>query len=302
MPSLQSIIFRQFAQLTQFLLNRASHSVSKLRAVSSAGSNKPYVPRGVAWERVSANGIPCEWIVPDNAGKGVILNLHGGGWVLGLYNNHRWKGAHLGLASDCKVLAVDYRLAPEHPFPAALEDCVAVYRWLLNNNISPNQIIIAGDSAGGNLTLSMALVLRDAGDPLPAGLVCISGMTDLACTGESYWTKNDPMLSPYLAQNMAHDYAGQTPLDDPLLSPHYANLHGLPPLLIHVGGDEILLSDATRLAERSRAAGVETVLKVWPGMWHVWHIFTPFLPEAREAVQDIGQFIRCLVSKTDTKN
>jgi acetyl esterase/lipase len=197
----------------------------------------------------------------------------------------------------CRVLAVDYRLAPEYPFPAALDDCVAAYRWLLSNGVSPDQIVIAGDSAGGNLTLSTALILRDAGDPLPAALICISPMTDLACTGETYWTNKDPMLAPQVALDMARQYAGNTPLDAPLLSPHYADLHGLPPLLIHAGEHELLLSDAIRLAERARCAGVDTRLQVWPGMWHVWHLFTPFLPEAVEAVEDIGVFIRANLSK-----
>jgi epsilon-lactone hydrolase len=242
---------------------------------------------------VLTDGVPCEWIVPaERTSEPVILNIHGGGWVLGLYNNHRWKAAYLGKAAGCRVLAVDYRLAPEHPFPAALEDCVTAYRWLLNSGVSPGQIVIAGDSAGGNLTLSTALTLRDAGDPLPAALVCISPMTDLACTGETYWKNKDPMLAPRLALDLAQHYAGNTPLDTALLSPHYANLRGLPPLLIHAGEDEILLSDANRMAANARAAGVDTRLEVWPGMWHVWHIFTPFLPEAREAVEDIGNFIR----------
>lgn len=212
--------------------------------------------------------------------------------MLGWYNNHRWMAAHIGQAAGCRVLAVDYRLAPEHPFPAALDDCVAAYRWLLKHNIPPEQIIMGGDSAGGNLTLATALALREAGDPLPAGLVCLSPMTDLACTGDTFFTRYDPLMTPQFATRLAEHYAGPTPRDHPLLSPHYADLCGLPPLLIHVGQDELLLSDATRLAEKARLAGVDVQLKIWPHLWHVFQMFVPYLPEAREAVEEMGEFAR----------
>jgi acetyl esterase/lipase len=191
---------------------------------------------------------------------------------------------------------VDYRLAPEHPFPAALEDCLAAYRWLLGTGISPLDIVIAGDSAGGNLTLTTLLSLRDAGDPLPAAAVCIAPMTDLEGTGESFRTKDDPALTAEFALKVARHYAGDHDLRLPLLSPYHGDLRGLPPLLIQVGGDEILLSDATRLADDARAAGVEVHLAVWPKMWHVWHVFAPSLPEARRAIDDIGAFIRSATS------
>lgn len=211
---------------------------------------------------------------------------------MGWYNNHRWMASHLGQTADCRVLAVDYRLAPEHPFPAALDDCLTAYRWLLNNGVPPGQIIIAGDSAGGNLTLSTALALGDAGEPLPAGLVCISPMTDFKCAGETFYARKDPLMTPQFLIRLADHYAGQTPREHPLLSPHYADLRGLPPLLIHVGEDELLLSDATRLADNARAAGVDVRLNVWPGMWHVFQMFVPYLPEAREAIVEIAAFAK----------
>lgn len=189
-------------------------------------------------------------------------------------------------------MAVDYRLAPEYPFPAALEDCLTAYRWLLKSGISSQQIVIGGDSAGGNLALTTLMALRDAGDLLPAAAVCISPMTDLAGTGESFSTNQDPLLTSQFALSMAQYYAGNQDPRLPLISPHYGSLSGLPPLLIHIGEDEILLSDATRLADNARAAGVDVSLVIWPKMWHVWHVYAPYLPEAQQAVNAIGVFVR----------
>lgn len=199
--------------------------------------------------------------------------------------------AHICQAAASRALAVEYRLAPEDPFPAALEDCLAAYRWLLKSGTSPQQIVVAGDSAGGNLTLTTLMALRDAGDPLPAAAVCISPMTDLAGTGESFSTNKDPLLTTRFALSMARYYAGGQDPRLPLISPHYGSLHEFPPLLIHVGEDEILLSDSMRLADNARADGVEVRLVIWPKMWHVWHAFVPYLPEAQQAVAEIGAFI-----------
>ncbi|GAB4578379.1 MAG: alpha/beta hydrolase [Anaerolineales bacterium] len=243
-----------------------------------------------------ADRIPCEWLLPnEKPPEPVILYLHGGGWVLGWYNNHRWMAAHLGQTAHCRVLAVDYRLAPEHPFPAALEDCVAAYRWLLNSGVSPNHIILAGDSAGGNLTLTTALALRERGEPLPAALVCLSPVTDLAHTGETFFTQKDPMMTPKFAIRLMDHYAGSNPKTLPLLSPLYAELAGLPPLLIQVGEEELLLSDAVRFADKAKQAGVKTTLEIWPRMWHVFQMFVPYLPEAQEAVEQVGKFVRAAI-------
>ena len=240
-----------------------------------------------------AETVPVEWIIPPGAASDpVILYLHGGGWTLGWYNSHRWLVAQICKAAHSRALAVDYRLAPEHPFPAALEDCQTAYRWLLKHGTSPQNIVIAGDSAGGNLTLTTLMALRDAGDPLPAAAVCISPMTDLEGSGESFRTRKDPMVTAEFALAMARCYAGDQNPRLPLLSPHYGDLCGLPPLLIQVGAAEILLSDATRLAEKARSVGVEVTLAIWPNMWHVWHIFTPYLPEAQQAVNAMGAFIQ----------
>ena len=214
------------------------------------------LPPGTTMKPARADGVSVEWMTPSNASpQSVILYLHGGGWTLGWYNSHRWMLAHICRAAACRALAVDYRLAPEDPFPAALEDCLRAYRWLLKSGTPPQQIVIAGDSAGGNLTLTTLMALRDQGDPLPAAAVCISAMTDLAGTGESFNTNNDPLLTASFASSMARHCAGGQDPCLPLISPHYGRLGGLPPLLIHVGEDEILLSDAVRLADSAREAG-----------------------------------------------
>lgn len=290
MPSLRSHLFRVFAHMASAQMDK--RSLPRLRTLMGMGSDRPLLPARTTLQRAQANGVPVEWIVPQGAGPSVIFYLHGGGWTLGWYNSHRWFVAHLGQAAASRVLAVDYRLAPEHPYPAALEDCLTAYRWLLQQGTAPQQMVIAGDSAGGNLTLATLLALRQAGDPLPAAAVCISAMTDLAATGASFYTQRDPMVSAPFALTMARHYAAGQDLRTPLLSPHYADLTGLPPLLIHVGEHEILFSDATRLADQARAAGVSAHLTVWPAMWHVWHLFVPFLPEAQQAVAAIGVFVR----------
>jgi len=267
--------------------------VETFRAMMNRGARLCKPPRDVSVKPVMADEVPCEWMIPANASaESVIFYIHGGAWTLGWTDIHRRMVAHLCMAARSRALVVDYRLAPEHPFPAALDDCVAAYRWLFKNGTLPANIVIAGDSAGGNLTLATLLLLRDAGDPLPAAAVCISPMTDLEGTGASFRTKQDPAVTAEFALAMVHHYAGGQNLRSPLISPHYGDLRGLPPLLIHVGGDEILLSDATRLADNARAAGVDVSLLVWPKMWHVWHLLAPSLPEARQAVDGIGEFVR----------
>jgi monoterpene epsilon-lactone hydrolase len=294
MPSLRSHFFRVLARLVATRMTVLT-DLHQLRAFAATGSHHPLLPRGAQWRRVAVNGVTAEWITaPGISSERVLLYFHGGGWVLGLYNNHRWLAAQLSRACGMRVLCVDYRLAPEQPFPAALDDCVAVYRGLLQTGVLPQRITLGGDSAGGNLTVTTMLALRDAQAPLPSAGVCISPATDLECTGETFHTHHDAMLSPDVALWMMRDYCRQSDPRLPLLSPIHADLRGLPPLLVHVGEDEILLSDATRLAERARAAGVKVTLRVWPAMWHVWHLFAPWLPEAQQAVDDIGAFVRAV--------
>ena len=270
-------------------------TVEEARANFEAMASQAPVPPGVKVEQVASDGVRGEWITsPGVSGEQVILHLHGGAYILGSCRTERDLAARLGAASDARVLSLEYRLAPEHPFPAALEDATAACRWLLDNHVEPGHLAISGVSAGGGLVAATLLSLRDAGDPLPAAAVLISPWTDLLCTGDSMVTRAeaDPWLSPESAKEGAQYYLGGADGSLPLASPVYGDLHGLPPLLIHAGDDEILLDDSTRLAERARAAGVEVTLDVWDGMWHAWHAFAFLLPEGQQAIEQIGRFIR----------
>jgi epsilon-lactone hydrolase len=300
MISLQGFILHTFLRLRKAGTDWDA-PVDKWRTRMEWSDRFIKLPREVAIKPELVEGKPIEWIIPPNASsQSVIFYIHGGGFTWGWYNLERRLVAHICQTAACRALAVDYRLAPEHPFPAGLEDCLTAYHWLLKNGTSPRDIVIAGFSAGGNLTLATLISLRDAGDVLPAAAVCISPLTDLEGTGESFFTKQDPALSEKLVLTNARHYAGNQDLHLPLLSPHYGNLRGLPPLLIQVGDDEILLSDATRLADNARAAGVDVSLVIWPRMWHGWHLFVPSLPEAQQAIYAIGDFIQGQIESVKT--
>jgi acetyl esterase/lipase len=223
-----------------------------------------------------------------------VLYLHGGGYSFGSMANYRELGSRLALSCQARVLLPDYRLAPEHPHPAAVEDALACYQWLLGRNVPPDELAVAGDSAGGGLTLALLLRLKQEGLPLPAAAVCISPWGDLSCRGESYerLCEADPMLTRELLLGCAERYAAGQDIANPLISPVHGDFSGLPPLLIQVGGDEILLSDAERVYEAARAAGVDARLTVLEGLWHVVHLFATAVPEARTAIADIGRFLR----------
>ena len=249
----------------------------------------------VSWDPVDAGGVPGEWIAtPGAAEERIILYLHGGGYVFWEVRTYRDLISRLARAAGARGLGIDYRRAPEHPFPAALEDSTAAYRWLLANGASPSNIAIAGDSAGGGLALATLVALRDAGEPLPSCGICISPWVDLEALGKSMTTKAqvDPIVVKEVTLRMAKMYIGERDWRSPLAAPLYADLRGLPPLLIHVGGNETLLDDSTRIAQRAKEAGVEVTLEVWDDMPHVWHIFASFLPEARQAIDGAGEFIR----------
>jgi monoterpene epsilon-lactone hydrolase len=251
-------------------------------------------PQGAAVTKIDANGVPAEWIVADGARDDVVIvYFHGGGYVMGSLDTHRGHCARLSRAARARVLSVDYRLGPEHPHPVAVEDAVAAVRFVRATGVEPGRTAIAGDSAGGGLTLATLVALRDAGDPTPAAGLCVSPWTDLALTGDSLETKaaEDPMVRGGDLALMADAYlAGRDP-KTPLASPLYADLGGLPPLLLQVGSAEILLDDAVRVAERARKASVQAELRVWPDMIHVWHAFADLLPEGREAVEEMAVFL-----------
>jgi acetyl esterase/lipase len=245
---------------------------------------------------VSANGVPAEWVSVPAADEGrVILYLHGGGYVLGSPNTHRDLAGRLARAAGGRALVIDYRLAPEHPFPAAVEDAVTAYRWILDQGTPPAATAIAGDSAGGGLTAATLVAIRERGLPMPAAAVLISPWTDLALTGESMTTRKsiDPMIpGPEGVAFMRDAYLAGADPKTPLASPLYADLTGLPPLLIQVGTDEVLFDDAIRFDARARAAGVDVTLEPGNGLFHVWHLFAGMLEEGRQALDRAGAFIR----------
>jgi len=249
----------------------------------------------VKCEPVDAANFHAEWITtPEINHDQVILYLHGGAYFLNYDSPHRDLVARLGRRAQMRALLLDYRLAPEHPYPAALEDALAAYQWLLSQGYTPANITIAGDSCGGGLALATLLKLREAGISLPAGAACISPWTDLAGSGASMESnaKVDFINSVDNLKISAKLYAGIHDLKNPFISPLYADLTGLPPLLIQVGTREVLLDDSTRLAEQARGAGVDVTLEIWKGMFHVFQLGAGFMPEARKAVDNMAVFIR----------
>lgn len=246
-----------------------------------------------------ADGVPIEWVEAPGADAGrVVLYLHGGGYVLGSVPSYRAFAGRVSRTAAARVLLVDYRLAPEHPFPAAVDDAVTVCRWLALQPGGLARVAVAGDSAGGGLSLAMMLSLRDAGHSLPVAAVCISPSTDLAKTGESIRARAhlDPLVSVPGTFAHARRYLGEGgDPTNPLASPLYAELHGLPPLLVMVGTHEILHDDSTRLADKARAAGVDVTFEIGQDMVHIWPFFAAILPEAQQAVERIGAFLRARV-------
>jgi epsilon-lactone hydrolase len=253
------------------------------------------LPRGVTACGEQAGAVHSEWVEPSGTNtQRVILYLHGGGYCICLIDTHRGLASQLALASGARVLLPAYRLAPENPFPAALEDALAVYRWLLRQGIPAKQIAIGGDSAGGGLTLATAISLRDSGEPLPAALFLLSPWTDLTFSGDSIQSRRqvDPIFGRDGGPHYVPAYAGSNDPANPLISPLFADLHGLPPTMIHVGDDEILLDDSTRMEKNLKTAGVQVRLEVWTGMWHVFQAFAPWVPEAQFSIDKIGAFVR----------
>jgi monoterpene epsilon-lactone hydrolase len=271
-------------------------TIEELRANMEEVGRKFTPPDSVSFTQADADGVPGEWATPrDSNAEAVIFYLHGGGYGVGSIASHRHLVAQLALASAARGFSIDYRLAPEHPFPAAVDDAVAAARWLLRQGVRPERLVFAGDSAGGGLAIAACLALRDAGDPLPAALVCMSPLTDLAKEGESMRTKIDldPMVNPASSAAYALRYVGEHgDLKAPLASPLYADLRGLPPMQILVGTWETLLDDSSRVAERARVAGVDVDLQVWDEMIHIWPYFADIIPEGKEAIVRMGDFIR----------
>jgi len=270
-------------------------TLESMRAGGEAMGHMTAEPAGVEYTAVDAGGVPAQWVdMPGVDRHRVLLYVHGGGYVICSSNSHRKLAGHLGAAAGCRALAIDYRMAPEHPHPAPVNDALAAYRWLLAQGFSHDSIAIAGDSAGGGLTMATLVAIRDAGVPAPCAAVGMSPWVDLEGTGESMRTKAgvDLLIQREALQPMAAMFlAGQDP-HTPLAAPLYADLTGLPPVYLQVGGDETLLDDSTRLATRLAAAGNAVRLDVFPEMQHVFQINAGNLPEADDAVSRTGAFLR----------
>lgn len=248
---------------------------------------------------VDANGVSAEWITtPESDPNRRLLYIHGGSWIAGGFPGYRPLAGRIAAAAQCAVLLIEYRLAPEHPFPAGLDDCITAYQWMRkhspNGSANASQCFIAGDSAGGNLTLAGLLALRDRGIPLPDAAVAISPATDLTGSGQSTVTRAevDPIIDGARVAATASVYCKGYDLKVPLISPLFGDLHGLPRLLVQVGDAETLLDDSRRFAAKAETAGVEVTLEVWPAMPHVWHVFAPVLQESNDAIEHLGAFLR----------
>ncbi|HEY0107269.1 MAG TPA: alpha/beta hydrolase [Rhizomicrobium sp.] len=252
-------------------------------------------PADIAIEAGTLGGVAVEWLTPAKVeARRVLFHLHGGGYVLGNPAGSRPFTTHLARLAQCSVVSIDYRLAPEHPFPAAVDDALAAYRALLAAGRAPGDIAIGGESAGGGLALAVAIAARDAHLPMPAALALVSPWTDMRCEAPSFDTKAsvDPLLTRRSLKEMADAYLNGANPRDGLASPLLGDLKGLPPMLIHVGGDEVLLDDSRELAAAATAQGVDATLEEWPGMIHVWHMFHPMLPQGAQAISALAAYVR----------
>jgi monoterpene epsilon-lactone hydrolase len=273
------------------------------RGIAASRARTERVPFGAklapGWRIRAVSEMPLngEWIEPtaptNAAHRRCILYFHGGAYIAMSARTHRSVTSRLAALGQARLFALDYRLAPEHPFPAALDDALAAWN-ALSASIPPSRIVVAGDSAGGGLALALLIALRDAGERTSAAAVLFSPWTDLAATGQSIIDNDavDPLFFGSWVAGMARHYLGDTPAENPLASPVYADLTGLPPLLIQVGDSETLLDDSRRVYQNARRSGVDATLQIWPGVPHGWHIFAPILPEACAALRDAGAFIR----------
>ena len=262
---------------------------------ASAGKFMDRPLKDVEVEYVSIGGINAAWIRPTGADKSkVLLHLHGGGYVTGSITSYLRMCILMAQTLKMNVLVPAYRLAPEHTFPAAMDDVLEIYRWLLTHGYQSKDILVSGDSAGGGLCVASIIALREQGDELPAAVICMSPWTDLTMQGQSHVTKSksESMLNADNLREWALAYTNKENFGNPLVSPAFADFHDFPPLLIQVSGDEVLLDDAIALAEKAKSAGVDVTLKIWDGLWHVWQVLGDAIPESKMAFEEIGQFVQ----------
>jgi acetyl esterase/lipase len=291
--SIQLFVADKVVRLTMKRRFRRNPTVMELRPIMAEMPIRP-APRRIKVETVELDGVSAELLTPRGVNENrALLYIHGGGFVAGVPANHRPLTWRLAEGVGIPVYAIDYRLAPEHPFPAGLDDCVTAYRALLAKGLSPEHIAIGGDSAGGNLTLATALKLKELGLPLPAALVCLSPVTDHeGFESRTDNIKRDAMFDARMIPSVTPLYCPDADPTHPLVSPYRGDVTGLPPTLFHCSRDELLRDDSIRMAEKMKAAGVDATIEVWPGVFHVWQVTADVLPEARKAVANIVDFLK----------
>ncbi|QDA61371.1 alpha/beta hydrolase [Hymenobacter jejuensis] len=296
MPSTQHSVLKQFVTAATGPLARRRPRLPAMRLALEMSTLFQFMPWGVHLEDVDVEGITSEWIRPEAAdARRVLLYLHGGGYVMGSLNTHRALIGSLAKRCGLTALAIDYRKAPEYPFPAALQDALTAYRWLLREGYRAQDIVVAGDSAGGGLALALAIALRDADDPCPAAVVGLSPWTDLVLPHSALQHlahEEAQLLEALEIRSWGPLYAGDTPLTHPLISPVHASLHDLPPLLIQLSDAEVLCADGLSFVQKAQAAGVDATLQVFPGLVHWWHLFWRVVPEASEALNQVAGFVK----------
>jgi epsilon-lactone hydrolase len=301
MPSLRARLVRWTLGHHLVRVTDDSAPVAEARAAMERSARLALLPRGTRVQRVTAGQRPAEWVVPAWAlSDRVLLYLHGGSYSAGSPSTHRALVARLAAVARARGLTLNYRLAPEHLFPAPVEDAVGAYRWLRAQGFAPERIAVAGDSAGGGLALALPLALRDAGEPPPAVVGALSPWTDLTGSGQSVISRArvDVMLDADTIVPTARRYLGEADPRNPLASPLFGDLRGFPPTIIQVGDEEILLDDATRFAKRAAEAGATVELRIYPEMWHVWQAFAPYVPEATTAIREMGAFLDRYLSRS----
>jgi acetyl esterase/lipase len=278
-------------------------NVKAVRRLFEKTQARKRVAKGVVVREATIEGVACEWLVPEGCDDAPILYyLHGGAYLMGSPSTHRQMLSYIARESGVRALLPDYALAPENPYPAGLQDCLAVYRGLLAAGANARHILIGGDSAGGGMAMATLLSLREAGDTMPIAAVLMSPWLDFTASGESMETRKkvEPWFRPEDMMEIARMYSPEGDLADPLLSPVFADAAELPATLIQVGDHEILLSDSTRLSDNISAAGGKVTLQVWPEMWHVFQFFIRMMPESKRAIDDIAKFIRDTLAGTKT--
>lgn len=294
MSSIQHTLLRTTLGTIVRTLRSAEMNITRLRRMTDLGSKVFFMPRGVELESIHIDHVPAEWVIPKRADHNkVMLYLHGGGYAVGGKQTHKaLVGQMVKQAGYCGLL-LEYRLAPENPYPAAIEDAVLAYEWLLNTGHYPEDIVIAGDSAGGGLAVATMLMIKSKGLPQPACSVLLSPWVDLTISQESVFKYIDrsPMIFLREMKAWARNYAGDEALDHPLISPLYADLSDLPPMMVQLSDSEVLADEGVALAKKAREAGVEVELDVWHGLIHVWQIYWRYLSQSKNAIDKMVDYI-----------